>query len=79
MVSAAARAYIDGRWVTGEGEPFEVINPATEEVLAVVPGLTVAQADEAVAAAGPCFRRRSVEQGAGQGAQPAAAPAGRPA
>ena len=55
MVSAAARAYIDGRWVTGEGEPFEVINPATEEVLAVVPGLTTAQADEAVAAAARAF------------------------
>ena len=50
-----ARAYIDGRWVPGEGEPFEVINPATEEVLAVVPGLTTAQADEAAAAAVRAF------------------------
>ena len=57
MVSPAytARAYIDGRWVEGEGEPFEVINPATEDVLAVVPALTAAQADEAVAAAGRAF------------------------
>jgi aldehyde dehydrogenase (NAD+)/betaine-aldehyde dehydrogenase len=50
-----ARAYIDGRWVLGEGEPFEVINPATEEVLAVVPALTTAQADEAAAAAVRAF------------------------
>jgi len=50
-----ARAYIDGRWVLGTGEPFEVINPATEDVLAVVPALTRAQADEAVAAAGRAF------------------------
>jgi aldehyde dehydrogenase (NAD+) len=50
-----ARAYIDGRWVLGEGEPFEVINPATEDVLAAVPALTVAQADEAVAAAARAF------------------------
>jgi aldehyde dehydrogenase (NAD+) len=51
----AARGYIDGRWVTGEGEPFEVINPATEDVLAVVPAMTTAQADEAVAAAARAF------------------------
>ena len=55
MSQATASAYIDGRWVTGEGEPFEVINPATEEVLAVVPGLTTAQGDEAVAAAARAF------------------------
>jgi len=54
-MSRTASAYIDGRWVTGQGEPFEVINPATEEVLAVVPALTTAQADEAVAAAGRAF------------------------
>ena len=50
-----ASGYIDGRWVCGEGEPFEVINPATEDVLAVVPALTTAQADEAVAAAARAF------------------------
>jgi len=50
-----ASAYIDGRWVPGEGEPFEVINPATEDVLAVVPASTTAQADAAVAAAARAF------------------------
>ena len=53
--AATARAYIDGHWVVGEGEPFEVINPATEEALAVVPALTAAQADDAVAAAARAF------------------------
>lgn len=53
--AATARAYIDGRWVVGDGEPFEVINPATEDVLAVVPALTAAQADDAVAAAARAF------------------------
>lgn len=50
-----ASAYIDGRWVTGAGETFEIINPSDEEVLAVVPALTVAQADDAVAAAKRAF------------------------
>jgi len=50
-----ASAFIDGRWVRGAGEPFQVVNPTTEEVLAEVPALTVAQADEAVAAAARAF------------------------
>jgi aldehyde dehydrogenase (NAD+)/betaine-aldehyde dehydrogenase len=52
---ADAAAYIDGAWVTGEGDPFDVINPTTEEVLATVPALTIAQADAAVAAAARAF------------------------
>ena len=24
---------IDGQWLAGEGEPFPIVNPATEEVL----------------------------------------------
>ena len=55
MSLPTASAYIDGRWIAGDGEPFEVINPATEEVLAVVPALTTAQADEAAAAARRAF------------------------
>jgi aldehyde dehydrogenase (NAD+) len=55
MSLPTARGYIDGRWVTGAGEPFEVINPATEDVLAVVPAMTSAQADQAVAAAACAF------------------------
>jgi aldehyde dehydrogenase (NAD+) len=55
MQLPTASGYIDGRWISGKGEPFEVINPATEDVLAVVPALTTAQADEAVAAAARAF------------------------
>ncbi len=51
----AASAYIDGRWIQGEGELFEVVNPTTEEVLASVPALSIAQADAAVAAASRAF------------------------
>jgi aldehyde dehydrogenase (NAD+) len=50
-----AVASIGGRWVAGEGDRFEVVNPATEEVIATVAGLTVGQADEAVAAAARAF------------------------
>jgi aldehyde dehydrogenase (NAD+) len=51
-----ASAYIDGRWVTGEGAAYDIVNPTTEEVLATVPALTTAQADQAVAAAARAFR-----------------------
>jgi aldehyde dehydrogenase (NAD+) len=52
----SASAYIDGRWVTGDGDTYDIINPTTEEVLASVQGCTVGQADEAVAAAARAFR-----------------------
>ncbi len=50
-----AAAYIDGRWVVGDGDDFDVVDPSTEEVLATVPGLTIAQADQAVAASARAF------------------------
>ena len=44
--------YIDGEWVDGSGdEELEVVNPATEEVIAHVPQASVADVDRAVAAA----------------------------
>jgi aldehyde dehydrogenase (NAD+) len=55
QAARTARAYIDGRWVVGDGEAFEVINPATEDVLATIPALTAGQADDAVAAAARAF------------------------
>jgi len=33
---------IDGRMVPGEGEAIEVVNPATEEILATVQGTSLA-------------------------------------
>jgi Aldehyde dehydrogenase family len=42
---------IGGEFVAGTGERIEVINPATEEVIAAVPAGTTAEVDAAVAAA----------------------------
>jgi len=48
--------YIDGQWRNGaEGERFDVINPATEEVLASVASAEIADADAALDAAGAAF------------------------
>jgi succinate-semialdehyde dehydrogenase/glutarate-semialdehyde dehydrogenase len=41
--------YIDGRWKRGDGQP--VINPADESVLATVPAASIADLDDALAAA----------------------------
>ncbi len=51
--------YIDGRWVQGEGgRDLEVINPATEEVIARFETASVAQARQAIHAA-----RRAFDEG----------------
>jgi len=55
MSVSTASGYIDGGWVQGEGEPFEVVNPSTGDVLATVPALTIAQVDAAVDAARRAF------------------------
>jgi acyl-CoA reductase-like NAD-dependent aldehyde dehydrogenase len=48
--------YLDGRWVTPEGRGVhEVIDAATEEVIATVPAGTAADADRAVRAAAAAF------------------------
>lgn len=50
------RSYIDGEWVgSSDGEEMEILNPATEEVIATVPRSTVADVDRAVAAASTAF------------------------
>jgi aldehyde dehydrogenase (NAD+)/betaine-aldehyde dehydrogenase len=54
-VSQVARGYIDGRWIEGDGEIFDVVNPTTEEVLAQVPSFSLAQIDEAIEAASRAF------------------------
>lgn len=55
MTDQKASALIDGRWVTGSGAEYDIVNPSTEEVIATVAALTVSQADEAVAAARQAF------------------------
>jgi aldehyde dehydrogenase (NAD+) len=50
------RLYIDGGWVDASGDDaVEVVNPATEEVVARVPQGTVADVDRAVGAARRAF------------------------
>ena len=47
---------INGKKVTGAGGSFEVLNPATEEVVCTVPLASVEQLDSAVAAANEAFK-----------------------
>ncbi|MHC3004002.1 aldehyde dehydrogenase family protein [Gordonia sp. GN26] len=48
--------FIDGKWVDGRGdETITVINPATEAVIGTVPQATVADVEDAVAAARSAF------------------------
>src|ERR1041385_9400013 len=50
------RMYIDGEYVESHtGERFDVINPATEEVLGTVPKADAADVDRAVKAARRAF------------------------
>jgi acyl-CoA reductase-like NAD-dependent aldehyde dehydrogenase len=46
---------IGDRLAPGQGEPIEVVNPATEEILATVRGASVEQVDQAVEAAHAAF------------------------
>jgi aldehyde dehydrogenase (NAD+)/betaine-aldehyde dehydrogenase len=46
---------IGDRFAPGEGEAIEVVNPATEEILAIVRGASVEQVDQAVEAAHAAF------------------------
>ncbi len=49
------KSYVDGRFVTGEGSPLAVENPATEETIAEAETLSLAQMEEAVLAARRAF------------------------
>jgi len=57
------QCYIDGKWVaTGVGDPIDVTNPATGEILGSVPGLGADEtraAIEAAAAALPAWRSQT--------------------
>lgn len=49
------KLYINGRFVEGEGEPFDVINPATGKVIATIRAASEAQVDEALLSAEKAF------------------------
>ena len=49
------QSYVDGRFVRGDGPPLAVENPATEETVAEVETLTVAQMEEAIMASRRAF------------------------
>src|SRR5262245_2624042 len=52
------KLYIDGKWTDGSGGTFDVLNPATEEVVAQAPNGTAADLERAVRAA-----RRAFDEG----------------
>lgn len=47
--------YIDGQWIAPDSGRYDVINPATEAVIATAPDASVAQVQQAVAAARSAF------------------------
>src|SRR6516165_7533435 len=51
------QSYVDGRFVSGDGPALAVENPATEESIAEIETLTLAQMEEAVLAARRAFDR----------------------
>ncbi len=51
----AANQYINGKCVEGNGQPFEVVNPATDEVIATVPAADESQTNNALGAAHRAF------------------------
>ena len=61
MTYAALEMLIDGRFTSGNGKPIEVLNPATEAVLAEVPTATDADLDAALEASAKGFKAWSGE------------------
>jgi aldehyde dehydrogenase (NAD+) len=56
QVAVSTRQFIDGKWTDGAAEEsLDVVNPATEEVLATVPVATPRDVQDAVAAARKAF------------------------
>ena len=65
---------IGGKWVPSKsGKTFETINPANEEVLALVAEGDKADVDEAVKAARKAYRRRQMAQNWSASADPLSA------
>ncbi|MFN0186954.1 MAG: gamma-aminobutyraldehyde dehydrogenase [Aquabacterium sp.] len=54
-IALPTQHFIDGRFVTGEGAPESILNPATGGVLTTVNEASVGQVQQAVAAAGRAF------------------------
>jgi acyl-CoA reductase-like NAD-dependent aldehyde dehydrogenase len=55
-VQAKDKIFIGGKWVEPDGgEPIEVVNATTEEVMGTIPGCSAEDADQAVAAAREAF------------------------
>jgi len=54
-IVAARAAFIDGKCVTGEGEAFQVMSPATEEQIATLHSASRPQVERAIAAARRAF------------------------
>ncbi|MFE3056719.1 aldehyde dehydrogenase family protein [Nocardia sp. NPDC059239] len=54
-VISNAESYVDGRWITGDGEPITTINPATGRPVALTPSTAPAQVAAAIAAARRAF------------------------
>ncbi len=46
-----SQLFIGGKWVDASGGTYDVVNPATEEVVGTAPNATVADAEAAAAAA----------------------------
>ncbi|OBJ90139.1 aldehyde dehydrogenase family protein [Mycobacterium asiaticum] len=47
--------YIDGQWIDGDSGRYDVVNPATEQVVSTAPDASVAQVERAIAAARAAF------------------------
>ena len=58
--------YIDGKWVEPDSGRYDDVDPATEKVIATAPDASVAQVEQAIAAA-----RRAFDSGAWSAAAPA--------
>ncbi len=68
-IARSWKLYIDGKWADAGGGTFDVLNPATEDVIAQAPNATAADLERAVRAArrafdeGPWPRTTAVERG----------------
>jgi lactaldehyde dehydrogenase/glycolaldehyde dehydrogenase len=67
-IAASGSLYLDGAWAEAGGEPIEVVDPASEHVIAAVPSATGADVERALAAARRAqpgwARTPSIERGA---------------